>query len=318
MCTVRASNNFYMTRSLTAEPGAGSFCKSRVDTPRSDTMIGSLVVVLPTPHIGGSLLFRHRRTKYTFDSAEAVSGDAPRATFAAFFSDVEYEVTEVTSGHLVTLTYHLYRTASSPSGIPSGVTLQNQTSSNLQAALASLLSSPKFLPNGGLLAFGLSHEYPFNPKANRKPTKVSDIGKHLKGIDALVTQACDTLKLEASLKVLYSESSKCWNDVCGFMDEFLPFFDDLELEEEFIEYCREHNAIVGYDALSNQPLPTDDDDDHILDVVWVKPPKNHNVFKEQYAQVPDGHDKRWNKKTMAWAYGMICLVVRIKPTNERD
>ncbi|KAF9475370.1 hypothetical protein BDN70DRAFT_996465 [Pholiota conissans] len=39
--------------------GPGSFFKAHVDTTRSDTMFGSLVVVLPTPHAGGSLLFMH-------------------------------------------------------------------------------------------------------------------------------------------------------------------------------------------------------------------------------------------------------------------
>ncbi|KAF8184173.1 hypothetical protein BJ912DRAFT_853260, partial [Pholiota molesta] len=271
--------------------------------------------VLPTSHTGGALLFRHRPTKYTFDSTEVVSGDAPRAPFAAFLSNVEYEVAEVTSGHLVTLTYNLCRSVS----ISSGVTIENQTSSNLQAALTSLLSSPKLLLDGGLLAFGLSHEYPFNPKANPKATKLSGIWNHLKGIDALVTQACDALKLEASLKVIYSKSNMCWNNVCGFVDGFLPFDDDLEIEEELVEYCREHNAIVGYDAL--KPAPRDDDsDDGILGVVWVKPPKNYNAFKEQYAQVSDGYDKfkRRGKKDLAWAYGMVCLVVHIKPANERD
>jgi hypothetical protein len=40
--------------------GSGSFFKPHVDTPRSEKMFGSLVVVFPTPHEGGALSLRHR------------------------------------------------------------------------------------------------------------------------------------------------------------------------------------------------------------------------------------------------------------------
>lgn len=76
-------------------------------------MFGSLVLIFPTAHKGGSLIFRHHDEEWTFDSAAAVSSaPAPSIGFVAFFSDVEHEVTPVESGHRVTLTYNLYFDAS--------------------------------------------------------------------------------------------------------------------------------------------------------------------------------------------------------------
>ncbi|KIP10914.1 hypothetical protein PHLGIDRAFT_115052 [Phlebiopsis gigantea 11061_1 CR5-6] len=56
-----------------------------------------------------ALLFKHVDIEYAFDSASAVSSvTTPCVGFAAFYSDVEHEVTTVHSGYRVTLTYNLY------------------------------------------------------------------------------------------------------------------------------------------------------------------------------------------------------------------
>src|SRR4051794_40804508 len=100
-----------LVSSLIRYPGPGSFFKPHVDTPRGDDMFGSLVVVLPTKHEGGTLIFRHGEKEWTFDSAKAVEpsdSTSLKAGFAIFYSDVEHEVTPVVSGYRVTLTYNLY------------------------------------------------------------------------------------------------------------------------------------------------------------------------------------------------------------------
>lgn len=78
--------------------------RSHVDTPRSDLQIGSLVVSLPSEHEGGQLVVRHGGHSTTFDW----SGPMTDIKWAAFYSDCEHEVLEVTSGHCITLTYNLY------------------------------------------------------------------------------------------------------------------------------------------------------------------------------------------------------------------
>ncbi|KAF8955841.1 hypothetical protein BDZ97DRAFT_1764411 [Flammula alnicola] len=121
--------------------GPGSFFKAHVDTPRSDTMFGSLVVVLPTRHEGGSLVFRHRGREWTFDSAKAVSTPtSPHAAFVAFFSDVEHEVTPVTSGYRVTLTYNLYYAKQVSRFPPSAVVGVDNTLARMKSTLQSVLA----------------------------------------------------------------------------------------------------------------------------------------------------------------------------------
>jgi hypothetical protein len=87
---------------------SGKF-KRHVDTPRSPHQFGSLVVCLPVEHEGGQLKVLHKGKDFTFDwSTGAADADHACIRWAAFFSDCEHEVLEVSSGHRVTLTYNLY------------------------------------------------------------------------------------------------------------------------------------------------------------------------------------------------------------------
>ncbi len=85
---------------------SGKF-KSHVDTPRSPDQFGSLVVCLPLGHQGGALEVRHKEKTVVFDWSKA-KGDKDFVHWAAFYSDCEHEVLEVTQGHRLTLTYNLY------------------------------------------------------------------------------------------------------------------------------------------------------------------------------------------------------------------
>ena len=72
-------------------------------------MFGSLVLVFPTPHTGGALVVSHNDYSSIIDFAGILKDQPTDAiAFTAFYSDVEHEVTEVLSGHRVSLTYNLY------------------------------------------------------------------------------------------------------------------------------------------------------------------------------------------------------------------
>ncbi len=78
---------------------------------RCNKMFGSLVVVFPSPHKGGTLLLRHRDTSELSTQERRLRGQEQtinRSLHATFFSDIEHEVALVTSGHRITLTYYLY------------------------------------------------------------------------------------------------------------------------------------------------------------------------------------------------------------------
>jgi hypothetical protein len=63
------------------------------------------VVCLPSPHEGGVLLVRHKGQAVEFDWGSMGSS---RIQWAAFYSDCEHEITRVSEGHRITLTYNLF------------------------------------------------------------------------------------------------------------------------------------------------------------------------------------------------------------------
>ncbi|KAK3983938.1 hypothetical protein QBC44DRAFT_363476 [Cladorrhinum sp. PSN332] len=157
---------------------SGKF-KPHVDTPRSKDQLGSLVVCLPSPHQGGQLAVRHQGREVIFDWAEK-SSITTAVQWAAFFSDCEHEVLQVTSGHRITLTYNLYWTPRI-SRQPKVIEPEQLA---FYPALKNLLSRPDFLPDGGLIGFTCAHAYPHRSKAAGKALR-----DNLKGIDMLVFQA---------------------------------------------------------------------------------------------------------------------------------
>ncbi len=162
-------------------------------------MFGSLVLAFPAPHEGGALVLCHGGDETAFDSG-AMLKDAkkePSIAYVAFFSDVEHEVLPVTAGHRVTLTYNLYfRELPSQARDPTQRkkiyrTLPPTANAFLVAFQQQVLADPMFLPNGGVLGFGLSHEYPV-PEEQKDLNFLKD---RLKGRDALVMKACHNFSL---------------------------------------------------------------------------------------------------------------------------
>ena len=148
--------------------------KPHVDTPRDDTQIGSLVVALPsshegeklvskrrlgellTPVTGGQLAVRHAQQEIVFDWGSCNGETTAGVKWAAFYSDCEHEVYEVTAGHRVTLTYNLFVTRGA--GHLAGATsVLDATQLPLFNSLQGALSSPGFLRRGMHL-----HPHPFS------------------------------------------------------------------------------------------------------------------------------------------------------------
>ncbi|KAI0299609.1 hypothetical protein BC826DRAFT_864330, partial [Russula brevipes] len=185
--------------------GKGSFFKPHVDTPRGEKMFGSLVLVFPTPHEGGALLIRHRGQEWSFDSAAELSTAPPSSIgYVAFFSDVEHEVAPVVSGHRITLTYNLHfddgpapMTAPEPAPL-----LQSANERKIRAAFEALLENPEFLPDAGVLGFGLRHVYQI--KGQDSPSLRHVYGL-LKGSDAALYRAVHSLGFEPVLYLYYEE-----------------------------------------------------------------------------------------------------------------
>jgi hypothetical protein len=122
-------------------------------------MFGSLVVFFPTSYEGGSLIMSRKGEEWSFDAAkELAECEEPHIAYVALYSDVEHEVSTITSGYRVTVTYNLYfddETSASTSLLP-----LSPGATDFRNELQTLLLDPAFLPDGGLLGFNLEHHYP--------------------------------------------------------------------------------------------------------------------------------------------------------------
>ena len=71
------------------------------DSEKDDTMVGTLVVALPSRYAGGELIVEHNGERETYQ------GSAGEISLAAFYADCRHEVLPVQSGYRITLTYNL-------------------------------------------------------------------------------------------------------------------------------------------------------------------------------------------------------------------
>jgi hypothetical protein len=94
---------------------------------------------------------RHAGHSVTYDWS-TTDEDKPAIYWAAFYSDCEHEVLEVTTGHRVTLTYNLF-------AVPHRTSLKGKTEGldvtglPLYRAVKEALDEPEFLPHGALLQY---------------------------------------------------------------------------------------------------------------------------------------------------------------------
>ena len=92
---------------LRAEPhallvyGKGQFFLPHQDSEKDDTMIGTLVVSLPSSHTGGELLIEHNGKTVAYQAS------ADEVSVAAFYADCRHEVKPVRTGYRVTFTCNL-------------------------------------------------------------------------------------------------------------------------------------------------------------------------------------------------------------------
>jgi hypothetical protein len=182
---------------------SGKF-RAHVDTPRSEAQIGSLVVCLPSGFEGGILSVSHRENAVGFDwSASSSTDQAPCIQWAAFYSDCCHEVQEVTAGHRVTLTYNLY--ASRGSGLLAGKKhSMDATRLPIYRPLVNLLKSHTFMSEGGFMAIGLAHAYPYTHALLHR-----NMSAALKGADMMLYEVLLALNLRAEFIRIMDLSKEC-------------------------------------------------------------------------------------------------------------
>ncbi|KAF2275872.1 uncharacterized protein EI97DRAFT_474463 [Westerdykella ornata] len=172
------------------------FFKTHVDTPRSETQFGSLVVSLPCHHEGGQLVVRHAGNSLTFDWGNSGSGGKTSTSiqWAAFYSDCEHEVLEVTEGHRVTLTYNLYY-APGVGDLAVNSPAMDVKTLPLYKKLQDALRDRSFMTEGGYLGIFCQHAY-----AHSTVEGVKSLPAVLKGADMAVYTIFKALDLPTSIR----------------------------------------------------------------------------------------------------------------------
>lgn len=84
--------------------GPGQFFKPHQDTEKHEGMVGTLVLVWPSAHIGGELRVRHGSREFAFASQQLGTGEI---RWCAFFTDCRHEVMTVEEGWRVALVFDL-------------------------------------------------------------------------------------------------------------------------------------------------------------------------------------------------------------------
>ncbi|KAJ3501293.1 hypothetical protein NMY22_g18978 [Coprinellus aureogranulatus] len=285
--------------------GPGSFFKPHVDTPRSDKLFATLVIVLPTIHKGGNLLLGEEGNLLNFDSASKVyypKSKEPRIAFVSFYSDIPHEVLPVESGYRITLTYNLYLKEfwQGPLTLKSSST---DTYSSLLASFAKALASPTVLPKGGALGFGLLYRYPINPDT----TNLAAFTGALKGNDALIRAVCKALALEPSVQVLYSRGYR--NSDKYLTNRIVDGDHFCELAEP---YDQPPSRKLWRDAggklvlRAENPAPSS----FKVPVLWVTEPSEMLTTHLAYATYG-------NEASLECVYGDLVLVAKVPPYRER-
>ncbi|KAL1981845.1 hypothetical protein VTN96DRAFT_2090 [Rasamsonia emersonii] len=175
---------------LNAYSGPSGHFRKHVDTPRSPSQIGSLVVCLPSPFKGGNLIVRHHGQEVDFDWSLA---SASTIQWAAFYSDCEHEIKTITEEDRITLTYNLYVTEPVGSAISRSPIVEPQTLP-LYGYIRDMTKQRWFMEDGGVLGIFCSHAY-----AHNSDVATESLPRALKGFDLVLYSIFKSLGYEVDI-----------------------------------------------------------------------------------------------------------------------
>ncbi|GAA1018794.1 hypothetical protein Aple_026050 [Acrocarpospora pleiomorpha] len=194
----------------------GQFFVTHQDSEKDDSMVGTLVVTLPSAHTGGELLIEH------LGQTAEYRGSKVAVSLVAFYADCHHQVLPVKTGNRITLTYNLLLAGDN------GAAVEDTLAGELAACLDEHFATPVTLPYGGgradppmRLAYLLDHEY----------TARGLSWNRLKGADgdraALLRAAADRAGCDVVLAL--AEIQETWDAIDS--DEEDPY-DDYEESDD--------------------------------------------------------------------------------------
>ncbi|WP_239396976.1 2OG-Fe(II) oxygenase [Frankia sp. CiP3] len=288
---------------LVYEPG--QFFRAHQDSEKDDSMIGTLVVTLPSDHSGGELIVRHLEEKNTY------RGSTAELSLVAFYADCRHEVAKIRSGYRIALTYNLL--LSGDTALPEG---DEGAVGELAGFLREHFSTPVFSRYGGRpagppnrLVYLLDHEY--TPRA---------LGwRGLKGADAargsLVQAAAERAGYEAVLaladiKTTHSayeaddyyggRGRRCWDDDENAEDDDTDDLADYDIQE-LIESTVTLTHWTGPDGDQLEATSLDVDEDEVC-------ASSGTDDFEPYTSDYEGYMGNWGNTLDRW-YHRAAIVV---------
>ncbi|KAH7381399.1 hypothetical protein DE146DRAFT_773172 [Phaeosphaeria sp. MPI-PUGE-AT-0046c] len=274
------------------------FFKPHVDTPRSELQFGSLVVCLPCEHEGGQLIVRHQGHTTTFDWSDEPND----IKWAAFYSDCEHEVLEVTSGHRITLTYNLYMRRGLGEMAGHCGTLdarQLPVYKDVRKALA----TANFMPDGGLLGKYCSHAYAHATKA-----AASALPSVLKGSDMVAFEVFRALGIKVFVNPVADHISKHIDEDNTDSEEEEDRVTHYHIGESFTEPYSTDCELGQYDTIHD--VYNAYTNVH-REVTWVNQPVDENKSM-QFLFMRYG-----NQSETDFEYSYCALLFEIPPFSKR-
>ena len=221
----------------------GQFFKTHQDTEKLDGMVASMVIILPSPHIGGDLVIKHHKQSHRFVSENI---DPKTLKLVAFYSDCNHEVERVKQGYRIALTYNLV--LESKQSIPA----KEHVNLNLQNALKNYFRIDRDKNSKPLkLAYFLDHSY----------TEHSLRWNMLKSTDnqnaTAFKIAAEILGLRASLALV--EIHETWSTEDDYYDSYSQYSSRKKSGKVELEELIDSNTKLTYwiDE-SNKKLPYGD------------------------------------------------------------
>jgi hypothetical protein len=173
-----------------------------------------------------------------------------------------------------------------------------------------MINDDTFLPDGGLIGFGLSHQYPvkdrfddmdyeayFPTSENKKA--VQKVLTMLKGKDRVIYESCKDLGLDAYLRVIYQDG-----EGAIVMSEYI--IDDRYAkgyEEDFLMTLVEGRRPVA--QLLEDPCGYNPD---ALQIDWI-------IEKTTYNRLKIGYIAYGNEVSVGHVYGDFSLICKVGPAG---
>ena len=196
----------------------GGFFKPHRDTEKTDGMVATLVIALPTAGAGGDLAVRHQGNETVIDMC---ANEPSELAFAAFYADCEHEVFPVTEGHRICLVYNLI--------LKGNKSLMAPNFDETESAIATELTARSQDPDGpNRFVWVMDHDY-------------SEAGLSfdtLKNIDAAVGRVLAAVAHRSNFELFaailrYEDSGPAISDYggYGYWDQEAFECDDFEIVE---------------------------------------------------------------------------------------